>query len=90
MDLGRTLRNKLNRVLYIVSGPGMPRLLATLTFEYADQDLTVRKTIQFDNTYVVQVETSVLDKGSHVSALPMWPAGFGDENSPPAYAAAQD
>jgi YidC/Oxa1 family membrane protein insertase len=59
---------------------------ATLTFEYADQDLAVRKTFRFDHTYVVSVETSVAYKGSPVAALPAWPAGFGDQTTPAFYA----
>jgi YidC/Oxa1 family membrane protein insertase len=51
--------------------------------------VTVRKKFEFDSTYVVKVETSVTNQGGYISALPMWPAGFGDENSLAAYAAAQ-
>ena len=47
--------------------------------EYADQDLTVRKTFSFDHTYVVHVETSVFQQGHLVTAFPLWPAGFGDQ-----------
>ena len=46
------------------------------------QDVAVRKTFSFDHTYVVHVETSVVSKGSQVTAFPMWPAGFGDQSSP--------
>lgn len=76
-----TQRNKLNSVLYVASATGSLTAPATITFEYADQDLTVRKMFRFDQTYVVQVETSVSFKGSPVTAFPMWPAGFGDQNS---------
>ncbi len=62
---------------------------ASLTYEYADQDLIVRKTFSFDNTYVIHVETSVFQKGSLVAALPMWPAGFGDQSSPASYSASR-
>ena len=37
-----------------------------------------RKTFTFDQTYVVNVETSVTSKGSPVAALPAWPSGFGE------------
>jgi YidC/Oxa1 family membrane protein insertase len=60
---------------------------ATITFEYSDQDLAVRKTFGFDHSYVVNVETSVMYKGSPVGALPAWPAGFGDQTTVPFYAA---
>ena len=62
---------------------------ASITFEYADQDLTVHKTFHFDNTYVVNVETSTVYKGSEIFAAPAWPAGFGDQLTPASYAAAR-
>jgi YidC/Oxa1 family membrane protein insertase len=61
---------------------------ATITFEYADQDLAVRKTFHFDHSYVVTVETSVAYKGSPLAALPAWPAGFGDQATLPFFASA--
>jgi YidC/Oxa1 family membrane protein insertase len=82
-------RNKINSALYVgsqdISGDGRK----TLTFEYADQDLTVKKTFRFNESYVVDIETSVLSKGAVVSALPVWPAGFGDESTTAAYAASR-
>jgi YidC/Oxa1 family membrane protein insertase len=60
---------------------------ATITFEYADQDLVVRKTFRFDHTYVLKVETSVLYKGAEIFAALAWPAGFGDQVTPASYAA---
>jgi YidC/Oxa1 family membrane protein insertase len=82
-----TLRNKLNSVLYVASGEGTQKAPAEITFDYADQDVAVHKTLRFDHTYVVHVEVSVVSKGSQVTALPMWPAGFGDETSLASYAA---
>ena len=79
-------RNKINSVLYVPSESGTLRAPATITFEYADQDLSVRKVFHFDHTYGLQVETSLAVKGSPVAAFPMWPAGFGDQNSPVAFA----
>ena len=81
-----TQRNKLNSALYVASESGNVKAPAELTFEYADQDVAVRKTFSFDHTYVVHVETSVDSKGSQVTAFPMWPAGFGDQSSPSSYA----
>ncbi len=82
-------RNKINAALYVVSQSD--KLEAggnrTLTFEYVDPEVTVRKVFHFDQSYVIGVETSVLSKGNLVSALPMWPAGFGDELTPASYAA---
>jgi YidC/Oxa1 family membrane protein insertase len=62
---------------------------ASITFEYSDADLAVRKTFRFDHSYVVNVETSVAYKGSEVEALPAWPAGFGDQTTTVSYAAGQ-
>ena len=92
-------RNKLNSALYIPeSDQGMERnqpgtaqvkAPATLTFEYADGDVAVRKSFSFDHTYVLRVETSVVSRGSAVAAYLAWPAGFGDESTLASYAASQ-
>ena len=82
-----SLRNRLGAALYVASNEGKLSAPAAITFEYADQDLAVRKTFHFDHTYVLTVETSVLYKGSEIAALPAWPAGFGDQATPAAYAA---
>ena len=82
-------RNKLNSALYVASDSGKLNAPAQLTFEYADADLSVRKTLSFDHTYVVHLETSVVSKGSQVTAFPVWPAGFGDQSSPSSYAASR-
>jgi YidC/Oxa1 family membrane protein insertase len=84
-----TLRNKLNSALYVGSGEGNLTAPASLSFEYSDAGLTVRKSFQFDHSYVVRVETSVLSSGDPVNAFPAWPAGFGDQTTPAAYAATQ-
>ncbi|MGA7218647.1 MAG: membrane protein insertase YidC [Candidatus Sulfotelmatobacter sp.] len=83
-----SLRNRVNSVLYVASSQGHLDAPATITFEYADQDLVVRKNFRFDRTYVLNVETSVVYKGAEVFAPPAWPAGFGDELIPASYAAA--
>ena len=80
-----TLRNKLNSALYIASQSGSLQAPAEIVFEYADQDVVVRKQFGFDHTYVMRVETSVQMKGNEVPAFPMWPAGFGDETSAASY-----
>jgi YidC/Oxa1 family membrane protein insertase len=84
-----TLRNKLNSALYVSSSSSKLTAPGRLIFEYSDSGVAVRKKFEFDSTYVVKVETSVTSQGSNVSALPMWPAGFGDETNLPAYASAQ-
>ncbi len=83
------LRNKLSSALYVASKSGAVSAPAEVTFEYADGDVSVRKTFVFDRTYLVHIETSVVSKGSQVAAYPAWPAGFGDENTLPSYAASQ-
>jgi len=82
------LRSKLSSVLYVGSREGRQTAPATITFEYADQDLAVRKTFSFDHSYSVKVETSVTSKGSAVAALPAWPSGFGSQTTPAFYASA--
>ncbi len=82
-----TLRNKLNSALYVASSEG-PQPGRTITFEYSDQNLAVRKTFHFDDSYVVAVESSVTQNGQSQSALPAWPAGFGDQVTGPFYASA--
>jgi YidC/Oxa1 family membrane protein insertase len=91
-------RNKINSALYVLASDhpvkverigGALTAPAEVTFEYADQDVAVRKTFAFDHSYLVHLETSVISKGSQVTALPMWPAGFGDQSSPSSYAASR-
>jgi YidC/Oxa1 family membrane protein insertase len=82
-----TLRNRLNSALYVSSNEGTLSVPARITFEYADQDLVVRKTFSFDHTYVLNVATDVVYKGSAIFAAPAWPAGFGDQVTPASYAA---
>jgi YidC/Oxa1 family membrane protein insertase len=83
------LRNRLSSALYVASEEGQLSAPAAITFEYADQDLVVRKTFHFDHTYVLKVETSVTYKGAQVFAAPAWPAGFGDQVTPASYIAAR-
>jgi len=92
------LRNKLNSALYVLASDepvkvekigGTLTAPADVSFEYSDADLTVRKTFHFDDSYVVNIQTSVSRNGAAVSAFPMWPAGFGDETIPTSYAASR-
>jgi YidC/Oxa1 family membrane protein insertase len=82
-----TRRAKLSAALYIASKEGQQTSPATVTFEYAGDDLVVHKTFTFDHTYVIKVETSVTYKGSSLPAFPAWPAGFGDQTTAAFYAA---
>jgi YidC/Oxa1 family membrane protein insertase len=81
------VRGRLSSALYVASREGKQTSPTTISFEYADQDLQVRKTFSFDNSYSVGVETSVTSKGSAVAALPAWPSGFGSQTTPAFYAA---
>ena len=83
------LRNRLSNSLYVASQTGTLQAPADISFEYADGDLTVRKSFHFDHTYVVKVETSVVYKGTSTAAYPAWPAGFGDQTTPSAYGSAR-
>ena len=82
-------RNKINSALYVASDSGKLNAPAQVAFEYSDADVSVRKTFSLDHTYLVHLETSVVSKGSQVTAFPMWPAGFGDQSSPSSYAASR-
>jgi YidC/Oxa1 family membrane protein insertase len=93
------LRNKLNSALYVLAsdGPvkveriGAPASAPTeIAFTYSDGDVSVRKNYKFDrDSYVVGVRTSVYVQGAQVTALPMWPAGFGGDTTGPQYATGQ-
>jgi YidC/Oxa1 family membrane protein insertase len=92
------IRTKLNSSLYVLAADhpvkveqigGNFTAPASISFDYSDSALTVRKTFHFDNSYVIGVDTSLLSNGSPVWAFPAWPSGFGDQTTLPAYAAAQ-
>jgi YidC/Oxa1 family membrane protein insertase len=82
-----SLRNRLSSALYVASREGKLTSPTSITFEYSDQDVAVRKTFGFDDSYVVSVETAITSKGTAVAALPAWPAGFGSQTTPAFYAA---
>lgn len=81
------LRGRLSSALYVPSLEGNQTAPASITFEYADDVISVRKTFGFDHTYIVKIDTAVTYKGSPAPALPAWPAGFGDQTTPAFYAA---
>jgi YidC/Oxa1 family membrane protein insertase len=91
------LRNKLNSVLYVASArdadagrAGTSGAPSPIQFAYDDGDVSVRKSFKFDrSSYVVEINTSVAQKGSPVTAFPMWPAGFGSDLTGPQYATGQ-
>ncbi|HEV2468210.1 MAG TPA: membrane protein insertase YidC [Candidatus Sulfotelmatobacter sp.] len=80
------LRGRLDSELYVPSATGTLKTPASLTFEYSDDVMTVRKTFTFDDSYIVKVDAAVTFHGSPAPALVSWPAGFGDETTPAFYA----
>ena len=77
------LTSELNQALYQVSGSqtsatGLVLAPAAITFHYAADGIDAVKTIRFDSSYVVSVETEVKRNGSPVRALVQWPSGLGD------------
>ena len=83
------LRNQINSALYVGSVSGTITAPGELTYEYAQGDITVRKTFQFADGYVISLETVVTQAGKPVQAYPMWPGGFGDQSTGPSYASAK-
>jgi len=80
------LRNQINSALYVPSATGVLKAPAELSFEYAANGLSVRKSFVFGRGYVISIKTSVTQDGNFIAALPMWPAGMGDEVTAPSYA----
>ena len=76
------LTSQINQALYQVSATGniqVPKGGSSLiTFHYMAGGLDVVKTIRFDQSYVITVESQVKRNGSPVRALVAWPAGLGD------------
>jgi len=77
------LTGELNQALYQVSGTqtsatGWVLAPAAITFHYAANGIDAVKTLRFDSSYVVAVETEVKRNGSPVRALVQWPSGLGD------------
>jgi YidC/Oxa1 family membrane protein insertase len=83
------LTTQLSSALYVASASGTLKAPATLTFKYADGNLSVRKTFTFGADYVVKADTEVLRDGAPIRALLAWPAGFGDMDTVSTYASAQ-
>lgn len=76
-----SLTQKLNGGLYQASTTGLLAAPSTLTFSYSDGDLVVEKKFHFETgSYKIGIESSVKRGGVYVTALPAWPAGFGDTN----------
>jgi YidC/Oxa1 family membrane protein insertase len=83
------LTQQLSSALYVASASGTLPAPATLTFKYAQGNLSVTKTFTFTDTYVIHADTQVLRDGVPVRALLAWPAGLGDMETALTYAGAQ-
>ena len=80
-----SLTAQLNQALYqtTISGAqptsaGLIVAPASITYRYAANGVDVVKTLHFDSSYVVTVESQVQRDGQPVRALVEWPAGLGD------------
>lgn len=80
------LNAKLKSALFVPSTTGTLAAPGTLSFEYSDGSLVVRKTFRFDASYVLHADVQVAQNGAPVRALLSWPAGFGDQDSLHLYA----
>ena len=77
------LTSELNQALYQASGAqpssaGLVLAPAAITFRYSANGIDAVKTLRFDSSYVVTIETEVTRGGSPVRALVEWPSGLGD------------
>ncbi len=83
------LRTKINSSLYTGAPEGQVAAPSEISFEFSDGVVSVRKTLRFDNSYVIWLETEVTVNGKPVQAYPSWPAGFGDQGTAPSFASAR-
>jgi YidC/Oxa1 family membrane protein insertase len=75
------LERKLNEALY-AGGAVSTSTTGSLTYEYSDGEITVRKTFRPDKGFILNVETEVTRNGQRVQAFPQWPSGLGDQVAP--------
>ena len=89
------LRDELNGVLYqeslegcVPSGTATPASKTcrfskslSVSYEFFDGQVSARKKITFDDSYVAKIETSVRQNDAAVQAYPAWPSGFGDQRA---------
>jgi YidC/Oxa1 family membrane protein insertase len=80
----KELEKKLNESLY-AGGSASGSTSGTLTYEFSDGDVTVRKTFRPDKDNILSVETEVLRNGARVAAFPKWASGLGDQMAPASY-----
>lgn len=83
-----SLNQQVNQALFQPSqtqleGPG------TLTFRWSNGGTSVVKTLTFDQSYIVHVQTSVTRNGAPVETAVMWPGVFGDRTVKTHYSSEQ-
>jgi YidC/Oxa1 family membrane protein insertase len=83
------LRTKINSALYVATPTARVAVPGELNFLFSDGAVSVHKTLRFDHSYVVWLETLVTVNGKPVQAYPSWPAGFGDQGTAPSWASAR-
>ncbi len=80
------LNQKLNSALYEVTlaptssgqATGVVKAPAEVTFRWSDGTVSASKTLKFDESYVVEITTSVEQDGQPVEHTLTWRGGFGD------------
>jgi len=70
------LKKKLNEALYVAS-----LSKDSLTFEYSDGEVAVRKVFHLEKGHILDLETEVTRDGQKIQAFPQWPSGLGDQLS---------
>jgi YidC/Oxa1 family membrane protein insertase len=80
-----SMNAQLNQALYQVAvngtqptATGLVLAPTSVTFHYAGNGIDAVKTLKFDSSYVISVQTQVKQNGAPVRALVEWPAGLGD------------
>jgi len=76
------LKKKLNEALYVAS-PSKD----SLTFEYSDGDVEVKKVFHVEKNHILDLETEVTRGRQKVQAFPQWPSGLGDQLSAASFVA---
>ena len=70
-----------NAALFRVTSPGKSiRAPAVVTFEWSDGHLSVTRSLRFDHSYVVGIDSSVSFDGQPVAHGVAWRGGFGDSS----------
>ncbi len=83
------LRKQVNSALYVGDAAGTITAPGQLSYEYSQGNVRVRKSFYFGDSYVISLETSVSQNGKVIQAFPMWPPGFGDQQTGPSYASSR-